>query len=239
MLHLFRTIRQSLINEGKTSKYFRYAFGEIVLIVVGILLALQISEWNQQRKDRAREKILLTELVSNLQTNIANLESDIEIQVKSAGSLWFLLDHLDNQRPYDEPLNHKFSDANFAPDVVLTSSAFETLKSSGLELIKSDSLRREIINMFEVDYPFLLQETRRLEDQVWPAVVVPMYQKHFRSEIRGSLRPVDYQALLQDKEFTNMLSFRLALRESSTEQKQNVAKKTQAVIQLIEAELAN
>ena len=60
-----------------------------MLIVVGILLALQISEWNQQRKDRAREKILLTELVSNLQTNIANLESDIEIQVKSAGSLWF------------------------------------------------------------------------------------------------------------------------------------------------------
>ena len=55
MFRFFRTIRQSLINENKMSKYFRYAFGEIVLIVVGILIAVQIGEWNSQRKDYSEE----------------------------------------------------------------------------------------------------------------------------------------------------------------------------------------
>lgn len=48
MFKFFRSIRQNLINENKTSKYFRYAFGEIVLIVVGILIAVQISDWTEK-----------------------------------------------------------------------------------------------------------------------------------------------------------------------------------------------
>jgi hypothetical protein len=50
MIKFFRKIRQNLINEGKTSKYFKYAIGEIVLVVIGILIALQINNWNEHRK---------------------------------------------------------------------------------------------------------------------------------------------------------------------------------------------
>ena len=236
MLFIFRQLRRLELHK-RSGRYFLYAFGEIALIMVGILLALQVSEWNQARKDRAREEILLAELVSNLQTNITNLEGDIEYQVRSAETMRYLLSHLDQKLPYDESLNSKFWESDFVTDVILTSSAFETLKSIGLDVISSDSLRREIINLFEVTYPHLLAETVRLENQTWPAVVVPMFQKHFRKDVRNSYLPIDYDALLEDKEFTNMLSFRMTLRDYSTEQKQNAVKKTQEVIDLIQAEL--
>ena len=50
MIKFFRNIRKSLLNEGKTSKYLKYAIGEIVLVVIGILIALQINNWNEHRK---------------------------------------------------------------------------------------------------------------------------------------------------------------------------------------------
>jgi len=53
MIKLFRNIRKNLLNEGKTSKYFKYAIGEILLVVIGILIALNINTWNEERKEKA------------------------------------------------------------------------------------------------------------------------------------------------------------------------------------------
>jgi len=76
-------------------------------------------------------------------------------------------------------------------------------------------------------------ETRRLEDQVWPSAVVPLYQKHFRQNT-GKVFPVDYEALLRDTEMKNMLSFRRVLRISSTVLKTEARNKTENVIQSID-----
>ncbi|MEZ2414405.1 DUF6090 family protein [Muriicola sp. E247] len=228
----------NLLNQGKTAKYFKYAIGEILLVVIGILIALQINTWNEERKNHKREIKLLSELRTNLLINIENLESDIESQIKSAAIIDQLLEHLEKKRPYYDSLPGYFAKANYAPDVVLSASAFETLKSTGLELIQTDSLRSQIINLFEVDYPTLMQETRRLEDQLWPAVVVPMYQKHFRRSDQEHAYINDYNALLEDNEFKNMLSFRGSLRKSSTFHKRKAIDRTKNVLDLIDKELA-
>ena len=55
MIKFFRKIRFSLLSENKTSKYFKYAFGEIILVVIGILIALQINNWNENRKNKITE----------------------------------------------------------------------------------------------------------------------------------------------------------------------------------------
>jgi hypothetical protein len=62
MIKFFRHIRKSLLMESKTSKYFKYALGEILLVMIGILLALQINSWNQKRLDRIEEKNILSNL---------------------------------------------------------------------------------------------------------------------------------------------------------------------------------
>lgn len=66
MIKFFRNIRQNLLSEGKTGRYLKYAFGEIILVVIGILIALQINNWNENRKTDIKVKNSLVALQSDL-----------------------------------------------------------------------------------------------------------------------------------------------------------------------------
>ena len=69
------------MSENKTGKYLKYAIGEIILVVVGILLALQINTWNQDYQESKRELLILDKLKANIQTDTTNFNSRIaEIQ---------------------------------------------------------------------------------------------------------------------------------------------------------------
>lgn len=69
MIKFFRKICQNLLNEGKTTRYFKYAVGEIALVVIGILIALQINDWNQRRIDSSSEDKYLMAIVSEIKAN--------------------------------------------------------------------------------------------------------------------------------------------------------------------------
>jgi len=69
MIKFFRKSRYELMNQNKTTKYFKYAIGEIVLVVIGILIALQINNWNENRKDSIQEHKYLERLVKENQLN--------------------------------------------------------------------------------------------------------------------------------------------------------------------------
>jgi len=224
-----------IINHLKEN-WIRHGF-ETLVVVVGILVAFTLNNWNEEKKLRTKERDLLLELKSNLETNVTNLNRDIESQIRGAVRIDFLIDHLENQRPYHDSLAAIFLFIDVVPDIILASSAFETLKSSGLHILSSDKLRQEIIDLFQITYPYLLQDTRRLEDQVWPSVVLPLYQKHFRYTNGAGAVPTDYDQLLADEEFVNMLSFRGVLRQASTTKKQEATLKTMAVVDIIEQEL--
>ncbi len=78
MIKFFRNIRQNLLNEGKTTKYLKYAIGEIVLVVIGILIALQINIWNEERKSVDKANNLLVQVQKELLENINTLNGTIE-----------------------------------------------------------------------------------------------------------------------------------------------------------------
>ena len=78
MIKFFRKIRLNLLSEGKTGKYFKYAIGEIVLVVIGILIALQINTLNQVKKDRAYEVKMLSEIEKGLRLDLSNLNEHYE-----------------------------------------------------------------------------------------------------------------------------------------------------------------
>jgi len=81
MIKLFRNIRQNLIMENKTSKYLKYAIGEIVLVVIGILIALQVNNWNEARKAKLKEKANLKNLVQDLKFDSISFVADHQILV--------------------------------------------------------------------------------------------------------------------------------------------------------------
>lgn len=101
MINFFRKIRRQLANENKFQRYFRYAFGEILLVVIGILIALQVNNWNEKRKQTEQFNGALEKLYTPINTNVEALYTYCE---KLLNDL-VLLDYLINIDPkYDEPV---------------------------------------------------------------------------------------------------------------------------------------
>lgn len=78
MIKFFRHIRQNLLNKNRFSKYLLYAIGEIVLVVIGILIALQINNWNEERKRFQEERATVASLKLEFEKNLLDLRSNIQ-----------------------------------------------------------------------------------------------------------------------------------------------------------------
>jgi hypothetical protein len=70
MLRFFRQVRQRLLTDNKFSKYLLYAVGEILLVVIGILIAIQVDNWNQERENTEKVKAILFDVMVELKENI-------------------------------------------------------------------------------------------------------------------------------------------------------------------------
>ena len=234
MIKFFRRIRQNLLMENKTSKYFKYALGEIVLVVIGILIALSINNWNQNRIERNIEKQLLKELLENLEVNEKKISASISEEYKSIESVKNILVVLENRLAYNDSLDYHFARGQYSPDLVLSSTAFHAIQSRGIHIISSDKLRKSIITLFDNNYGFLISETIRLENQFWPSALLPLYHKHFRiNSMEGSpfndklgAAPIDYEALLNDQEYHNMIKHRGSFRYQGAALKQEALRQT-------------
>ena len=84
MIKFFRRIRQQLLTENKISKYLLYAVGEIFLVMIGILIALQVNEWNNERNRKKSEQAIIEQLIIDLSKSQYELEKQIEWNLRSA-----------------------------------------------------------------------------------------------------------------------------------------------------------
>jgi len=129
MIKIFRKIRQNLLSEGKTGKYFKYAIGEIVLVVIGILIALQINNWNDARKQKNELNQYLAKISNNVQLDIKNLKEIKKERITTNEACQKALTYFQNNN-YDLLVNIKaasvFIDSYFTPN----QSGYEALKNS-------------------------------------------------------------------------------------------------------------
>ncbi|MFH6768287.1 DUF6090 family protein [Gaetbulibacter aquiaggeris] len=142
MIKLFRNIRQNLLNEGKTSKYFKYAIGEIVLVVIGILIALQINNWNEKQKEQGKEQQILISLREEFKQNIKELEFDHDVNLSCINAIVMLLNFDETKsfetKTIDSLIGKIFNFATFdARQGVMN----DIISSGNLELIKDSNLR--------------------------------------------------------------------------------------------------
>jgi hypothetical protein len=161
MIKFFRKIRQKLLTENKFSKYLIYAIGEIILVVLGILIALQVNNWNEERKLNKLEIATLNEIKISLEQSALDLENLIKHNERSYQSCSILLDAFDSGRPYNDSLNihlNKF-DSRLTP--YFDYAAYETLKFKGIDLISNETLRKSIVQMFEKIMNILLSTISR------------------------------------------------------------------------------
>ena len=144
MIKFFRNIRQILIMENNTSKYLKYAIGEIVLVVIGILIALQINNWNEIRKTENMGKVFIGEIYAEIKNEISNINDILT-------ALNYQYDGTENVLAIIESSNRiitdtiQFTDNYWAPSRLLIVqrdlNTFDKLRSSGQSgLLKNDSL---------------------------------------------------------------------------------------------------
>ncbi|MCB0541656.1 MAG: hypothetical protein KDE33_29385, partial [Bacteroidetes bacterium] len=104
MIKFFRKIRQNLLSEGKTVKYLKYALGEIILVVIGILIALQFNNWNENRKNDKIEENYLISLKDEFEFNKQNLTTTVNLNDRNAN---FGLRILKHTGPHEPEINNK------------------------------------------------------------------------------------------------------------------------------------
>ena len=158
MIKFFRKIRQKLLTENKFSKYLLYAIGEIVLVVIGILIALGINNWNEQQKIAKEETSMLKELKNSISQDIQQLNSLNMQGEEDIVSADILINWLDNKVIYNDTL------ANHFPIITRTgqskifrpqNSTFRVLESKGIDLISNDGLKNQILNLYNIEYSHL------------------------------------------------------------------------------------
>ena len=215
MIKFFRKIRQKLLSESKFSKYLIYAIGEIVLVVIGILIALQINNWNENRKDNLKEVANLLSLKSELEISLQELKSDYNATNLFHNSALKVQNFIrEKTRIYDSMYRDfylSYQVSTFYPKT----STYETLKNGNLGLIKSDSLKILITDIYEAGYKRILSRynTTRISARI------NYYQEHFRitsnakpdvslSQLRKSFKaiPNNYEYLMNDPKYESLIS---------------------------------
>ncbi|OIQ30334.1 MAG: hypothetical protein BM564_02900 [Bacteroidetes bacterium MedPE-SWsnd-G2] len=157
MIHFFRSIRQILLSENKTGKYFKYAIGEIVLVVIGILIALSINTWNENKKQRVFEVKMLTEVHTALTSDIdyfLRLESRLH-KLDSASNVFIKLVHekaIFNDSLYNRGQSRWYF-LRSGINLQFNKGPYEALKSSGIDKISNDSLRNSLVNFYDFEFP--------------------------------------------------------------------------------------
>ncbi|PWN07326.1 hypothetical protein DDZ15_03395 [Rhodohalobacter mucosus] len=226
-------------------RYLLYALGEIVLIVVGILLALYLDNINSEKQARETEIEMLEELRSNLVSNIDILNRTLRTESEYLHYNEMILDYLDDRKPYDETLDRAFAVYFWTISTNPVTGGYEFLKSKGIDLITNDSLRNEISFIFENEFSILKNENEVWSNNLQQNISYPYHVKHFRryyatdennNEIELA-RPFDYQSLLDDNEFKSINTEIISNRKWNINSLEVLIREIEHLIVQIDAEL--
>ena len=148
MINFFRKIRYELLEKNKTGKYLKYAIGEILLVIIGILIALQINNWNDKRIEIKQLNTSLHAMLEELNQNIQFLETEKEDKQKRLATLEnFKAGVVSNQ---------ELREIVYAVSDEIKSKEFTTIYLSlkdekKIRLIKSQELRNQITTFYEYE----------------------------------------------------------------------------------------
>lgn len=200
----------------KVGKYFKYAIGEIILVVIGILIALQVNNWNEARKNAKIELEFLKNLDVDLQKDLDNLKYKIEIDSMIMESNKFLLNAIRNNDSKGFINKVTFENSEISGNALVTLNragvfypqkfAYESLKDRGIDLIENDSLRQHIVNLYDYRYETLSDFLKFQWNQI--VQTNPYLFQHLETTTDSLPKkiPNNFDSLINDAQFYNFLS---------------------------------
>lgn len=235
MIKFFRQIRNSLLMENKTSKYFKYAIGEIILVMIGILLALQVNNWNEQRKTRVAEQLLLSDLKEEISSNHGKLVEAMSYHSISKNGAKKLLEiyngtyQYKNEREIDSLLGMIQWAWTYDPSMGI----LDAIKLSGhLNSVQNAELRA-LIATYE-DHSQDTREENNLTQDLIINKYMPLVNRYvsliqrtkflgedFVSVSKSNFKP-NYKALFKDRELESIIEYIHTWRITELQEGQNL-----------------
>ena len=190
MLTLLRKIRRSLIKTGKARNYLLYAIGEIILVVIGILIALEVNNWNEAKKLLNKEITVYKEIHSELAETLKDVKDDKQDWEEILNASVRVRDMLvQNNIQEDSLMRYIYRTFDLEQSNPKT-SAFESLKSLGLDVLSNDTLRQDITTLYQLTIPSLITSDAAVEAGKIRDKIQPLWEKYLkvdRSAIQGLL----------------------------------------------------
>lgn len=253
MLRFFSKLRYQFAAENKAAKYLRYAIGEILLVVIGILIALQVNNWNENRKLREKEMHYLENIKSDLILNIAEIQKYIDTRNSQTASAYKVLEYYEG-KPLTDPDSFNMDIVNVYTwqKFFQIDNTYQELTNSGnLSLISNDSIKNSLLNL-ETLYKKLKYEEEHFRYDSEVMLYEPSYGildinaivKNFTYQVTNGqvgehfeLPMSNFTELLKDLKHKNgfaMATYEFPFMNSQLEEMKTLCEK---IITLIDAEL--
>ena len=203
MLYFFRRIRQALLQDNKYRKYTIYAIGEIALVMIGILLALQVNNWNQERQNKHEESSILHDLKEDMTANLERVDFASSIMDRQQGQINQALALYDDQSISDDSIRSALRPL-FARTVMTYDPVGGTIQSilnaDKLKLIQNPELKRKLVN-----WPAFLDDVKEEEQKILHFKENDLVPFMNNCCPRDSKRDLDLKTLLANYRFENLL----------------------------------
>jgi len=228
---------------GKTAwpagRYLKYAVGEIVLVVIGILIALQINNWNEDQKNKALEKYMLENLVENLEQNCDRLKSRIQSISYYRKSGAVIISAIENKLMDQDSLEDYFHIALMnTSNIGLSETGYNAIKNNGFKIIRNQSLKNEMMVFFEDTQPHLQLNLS------WGTIDIADREKfidenfiQLPKENGITYKPFDLESLLNNHYFVALIYKTDAQRSWFSIIMERHLKESQRMLELVKLEL--
>ncbi|WP_299159339.1 DUF6090 family protein [uncultured Eudoraea sp.] len=244
MINFFGRIRKKLSDDNKPLKYMMYALGEIILVVIGILIALQINNWNEDRKRRAIEIKIYEEIFHELSEALFDIRDDLEDHYRNQRSNEIVTLVMLQKKAYNDTLRLHLALSTDDERLTITTSGFESLKSIGFDILTNDSIRRSITNLYQAILPSLKDRNMNF-GLLWDIneSTMPLLQQHLKvnpviNRNRGYQYLIkDYEAFLKDDLLLVKFQDTFAKRRSIIREYEYTAKVIENIMKAIQKEL--
>ena len=187
-----------------SSASWKYALGEVSLIVVGVTLALMATSWYESSRERKDEIEALQQISVALESDLESLSRNSQRLQEAEEDVTELLRFLRSGAAYSTEINPGFSAVTMWRGVQMRLAPYEQIKSRGFSLISNSSIRMKLIDLYESLYGDLQMATEN-DRIVSRDQILPYFYAKFRRSDDDEWEPIDYAALKSDPVFENLL----------------------------------
>jgi hypothetical protein len=198
-----------MLPENRFTRYVLYALGEIVLVVIGILIALEVGVINDNMDRQELEKKVLLEIFNNLEGDLVDIESEQGNFKLGMQKISMSIKHLRQKLPFHDSIGAAIEAAELSPHLSIKLSGYKMLEAKGIDLISDDSLRIRISALYEIYYPYYAtyagERFNALETQVQPYLTRNFFLEPYPEWPYYKRIPHNYAELLKDPQFISIL----------------------------------